>query len=113
MALLILPTALVGTANSAWLAIGIVAVAAAAHQAWSANVLTLPSDMFPRSWVGSVVGIGACTGAITGVLFQRGLGRVLDANGGNYTPIFMVCGGAYLVAWILIQLLSPRLEPVA
>ena len=113
MALLILPTSFVGKANGAWLAIGIVAVAAAAHQAWSANVLTLPSDMFPRSAVGSVVGIGAFTGAIVGVLFQRGIGRVLDANGGNYTPIFMVCGSAYLVAWILIQLLSPKLEPVA
>jgi ACS family hexuronate transporter-like MFS transporter len=48
-----------------------------------------------------------------GVVFQRGVGRLLDANGGNYAPIFVVCGSAYLVAWILIQLLSPRLEPVA
>ena len=113
MALLILPTALAGRANSAWLAIGIVAVAAAAHQAWSANVYTLASDMFPRSAVGSVVGIGAFAGAMGGVLFQRGVGRLLDANGGNYAPIFAVCGTAYLVAWMLIQLLSPRLEPVA
>jgi len=113
MALLILPTALAGRANSAWLAIAIVAVAAAAHQAWSANVYTLASDMFPRSAVGSVVGIGAFAGAMGGVLFQRGVGRLLDANGGNYAPIFVVCGSAYLVAWTLIQLLSPRLEPVA
>jgi ACS family hexuronate transporter-like MFS transporter len=112
MALLILPTMLAGKANSAWLAIGIVAVAAAAHQAWSANVLTLPSDMFPRSAVGSVVGIGAFAGAAVSWMFQRGIGRVLDANGGNYTPIFAVCGSAYVVAWILIQLLSPELEPV-
>jgi ACS family hexuronate transporter-like MFS transporter len=113
MALLILPTALAGRAHSAWVAIGIVAVAAAAHQAWSANVYTLASDMFPRSAVGSVVGIGAFAGAMGGVVFQRGVGRLLDANGGNYAPIFVVCGSAYLVAWILIQLLSPRLEPVA
>ena len=113
MALLILPTALAGRADSAWVAIGIVAVAAAAHQAWSANVYTLASDMFPRSAVGSVVGIGAFAGAMGGVLFQRGVGRLLDANGGNYAPIFVVCGSAYLVAWMLIQLLSPKLEPVA
>jgi ACS family hexuronate transporter-like MFS transporter len=69
--------------------------------------------MFPRSAVGSVVGIGAFAGAMGGVVFQRGVGRLLDANGGNYAPIFVVCGSAYLVAWILIQLLSPRLEPVA
>ena len=113
MALLILPTALAGRANSAWLAIAIVAVAAAAHQAWSANVYTLASDMFPRSAVGSVVGIGAFAGAMGGVFFQRGVGRLLDANGGNYAPIFVVCGSAYLVAWTLIQLLSPKLAPVA
>jgi ACS family hexuronate transporter-like MFS transporter len=113
MALLILPTALAGRADSAWVAIGIVAVAAAAHQAWSANVYTLASDMFPRSAVGSVVGIGAFAGAMGGVLFQRGVGRLLDANGGNYAPIFVVCGSAYLIAWMLIQLLSPKLEPVA
>jgi len=113
MALLILPTTLAGRADSAWLAIAIVAVAAAAHQAWSANVYTLASDMFPRSAVGSVVGIGAFAGAMGGVFFQRGVGRLLDANGGNYAPIFVVCGSAYLVAWMLIQLLSPKLEPVA
>jgi ACS family hexuronate transporter-like MFS transporter len=113
MAILILPTALAGKANSAWVAIGVVAVAAAAHQAWSANVYTLASDMFPRSAVGSVVGIGAFMGAMGGVVFQRAVGRLLDANGGNYAPIFAVCGTAYLVAWMLIQLLSPKLEPVA
>ena len=112
MALLILPTSLAPLAGSMWVAIAIVAVAAAAHQAWSANVYTLASDMFPRSAVGSVVGIGAFAGAMGGVLFQRAVGRILDANGGNYVPIFMFCGSAYLVAWGLIQVLSPRLDPV-
>ena len=111
MALLILPTTLAGLAQSAWQAIALVAVAAAAHQAWSANVYTLASDMFPRSAVGSVVGIGAFTGAMGGVLFQRLVGRLLDANGGSYTPIFVYCGTAYLVAWAIIHGLAPRLEP--
>jgi ACS family hexuronate transporter-like MFS transporter len=111
MALLILPTTLAGLAQSAWQAIALVAVAAAAHQAWSANVYTLASDMFPRSAVGSVVGIGAFTGAMGGVLFQRVVGRLLDANGGNYTPIFVYCGTAYLVAWAIIHGLAPRLAP--
>ena len=113
MALLILPTALAPLARGMWVAVGIVAVAAAAHQAWSANVYTLASDMFPRSAVGSVVGIGAFAGAMGGVLFQRVVGRLLDANGGNYAPIFVFCGSAYLVAWMLIQALAPRLEPVS
>ena len=112
MALLIVPSTLASQARSAWLAVGIVAVAAAAHQAWSANVYTLASDMFPRSAVGSVVGIGAFAGAMGGVLFQRAVGRILDANGGNYAPIFVYCGSAYLVAWAIIHLLAPRLEPV-
>jgi MFS transporter, ACS family, hexuronate transporter len=112
MALLIVPTALAPFASSLWTAVLIVAVAAAAHQAWSANVYTLASDMFPRSAVGSVVGIGAFSGAMGGVLFQRAVGRILDANGGNYAPIFIFCGSAYVVAWMLIHLLAPRLQPV-
>jgi ACS family hexuronate transporter-like MFS transporter len=111
MALLIVPTTLVSRAPSMWAAVLIVGVAAAAHQAWSANVYTLASDMFPKSAVGSVVGIGAFAGAMGGVLFQRVTGRVLQANGSDYGPIFVVCGLAYVTAWAIIHLLAPRLEP--
>ena len=111
MALLIVPTAFAPHAGNMWTAVLIVGVAAAAHQAWSANVYTLASDMFPRSAVGSVVGIGAFAGAMGGVAFQRAVGRVLDANGGNYAPIFLVCGSAYLLALAVIHLIAPRLEP--
>src|SRR3989442_860698 len=111
MALLIVPTALAPLANSLWIAVLIVSVAAAAHQAWSANVYTLASDMFPRQAVGSVVGIGAFAGAMGGVLFQRVTGRVLQANGNDYTTIFVVFGLAYVTAWTLIPVLVPRLEP--
>ena len=98
-------------APTMWTAVLIVAVAAAAHQAWSANVYTLASDMFPKFAVGSVVGIGAFAGAMGGVLFQRVTGRVLQANGSDYTPIFVVCGLAYVIAWAIIHLLAPRLQP--
>ena len=111
MALLIVPTTLVSRAPSMWAAVLIVGVAAAAHQAWSANVYTLASDMFPTSAVGSVVGIGAFAGAMGGVVFQRATGRILQANGSNYAPIFVVCGLAYVTAWAIIHLLAPRLEP--
>jgi ACS family hexuronate transporter-like MFS transporter len=111
MALLIVPTAFAPLASSLWTAVAIVAVAAAAHQAWSANAYTLASDMFPRSVVGSVVGIGAFAGAMGGVLFQRIIGRVLDANGHDYAPIFIVCGSAYVTGWVIIHLIVPRLEP--
>jgi len=112
MALLIVPTTLASRAPSLWTAVLVVAVAAAAHQAWSANVYTLASDMFPRELVGTVVGIGAFAGAMAGVGFQRVTGRILQANGSDYTPIFAVCGLAYVTAWAIIHVLAPRLEPV-
>ena len=115
MACIIVPTAFVTHAPNQWAAVLMVAVAAAAHQGWMANVFTLPSDMFPRSALGSVVGIGAFAGAMSSVVFQRTIGRILDANGQQYGPIFVVCGMAYLVGWLLIHLLAPRLEraPIA
>jgi ACS family hexuronate transporter-like MFS transporter len=111
MAVLIMPTALAPMAGSMWAAVLIVSVAAAAHQAWSANVYTLASDMFPRAAVGSVVGIGAFAGGIGGWAFQKITGRILEANGNDYTPIFAVCGLAYVTAWVIIHVLAPRLAP--
>lgn len=111
MALTIVPTALAPRAGSMWTAILIVSLAAAAHQGWSANVYTLASDMFPPNAVASVSGIGGFAGAMGGVLFQFLTGRILDATGGNYASIFLVCGFAYVTAWTIIHLLAPRLEP--
>ena len=111
MALVIVPTALAPRAGTLWTAVLIVSVAAAAHQGWSANVYTLASDMFPRSAVASISGIGGFAGAMGGVLFQRVTGRILDANGNDYTPIFLVCGLAYVTAWSIMQILAPTLEP--
>lgn len=111
MALIILPTALAPRAGTMWTAILIVAVAAAAHQGWSANVYTLASDMFPRAAVASISGISGFAGAFGAWRFQKLTGRILDATGGNYAPIFLVCGFAYVTAWIIIHLLAPKLEP--
>jgi len=108
-ALLIVPTMLAPKAGGLWVAVSIVGLAAAAHQWWSANLFTLSSDMFPRQALGSVVGIGGFAGAIGGFLFQRATGLVLEANGNNYTPIFLVCGLAYVSALLVIHLLAPRL----
>jgi len=89
-----------------------VGVAAAAHQWWSANIFTLASDMFPRRALGTVVGIGGFAGAMGGVLFQRMTGAVLQSNGHDYTPIFVVCGLAYVSALLIIHLLVPRVQQV-
>ena len=109
-ALLIVPTMFAPAASSMWVAVLIVGLAAAAHQWWSANIFTLSSDMFPRYAIGSVVGIGGFFGAAGGVLFQRATGWVLQNNGSNYTPVFIVCGLAYVSALVVIHLLAPKLK---
>jgi len=110
-ALLIVPTMLAPRATNLWVAVAIVSVAAAAHQWWSANLFTTASDMFPRRAVGSVVGIGGFAGAMGGVLFQRATGRILEATNHNYAIIFMICGVAYVTAWLLLHAIVPRLQP--
>jgi ACS family hexuronate transporter-like MFS transporter len=94
-----------------WIAVAIIGMAAAAHQAWSANLMTLPSDMFPRAAVGSVVGIGGTAGAVGGMLMSKFNGYILGVFG-SYQPIFALAGGAYLVAIVLIHVLSPKLTRV-
>lgn len=110
-ALLIVPTMLAPRAPTLWIAVVIVSVAAAAHQWWSCNLFTTASDMFPRRAVASVVGIGGFAGAMGGVLFQRATGRILQATGNNYGIIFMICGLAYVTAWLLMHAIVPRLQP--
>lgn len=110
-ALLIVPTMFAPHVGNLWVAVGIVSVAAAAHQWWSANLFTTASDMFPRRVVASVVGIGGFAGAMGGVLFQLSVGYVLQVTGSNYQVIFLVCGLAYVSALLVIHLLVPRLEP--
>ena len=86
--------------------------AAAAHQRWSANLFTLTSDMFPRHAIASVVGLGGFAGAAGGVLFQKLTGIILQGNGGNYQPVFLLCGGAYVTALGIMHLLSPTIRRV-
>ena len=92
-----------------WIAVAIISLATAAHQAWSANLYTLPGDTFPRKAVGSVIGIGGTAGAIGGMLFALYIGQILERLG-NYTLIFAVAGSVYLIALLLIHLLMPRMD---
>jgi ACS family hexuronate transporter-like MFS transporter len=95
--------------DSLWGAVAIISLATAAHQAFSANIYTLPSDMFPRKAVGSVIGIGGTAGAVGGMLFSLYVGQILERIG-TYTPIFLVAGSVYLLALLVIHLLAPRLD---
>jgi ACS family hexuronate transporter-like MFS transporter len=108
-ALCVLPVSLAIYAESLYIAVSIIGLAAAAHQGWSANLFTLASDVMPRRAVGSVVGIGGMAGAVGGMLMSKYAGYVLE-NVGSYTPIFLLIGSMYLIALAIIQILTPRLE---
>jgi ACS family hexuronate transporter-like MFS transporter len=108
-AVCVVPVTFAPLAGNLWVAVGLVSLAAAAHQGWSANIFTTASDMFPRRAIGSVVGIGGMAGAVGGILFSSGTGYLLERTGGNYLPIFCVCGGAYLFALAVLHVLAPRL----
>jgi len=109
-ALAVLPVVTVQSIDNLWTAVLLIGLATAGHQAFSANILTLPSDLFPRAAIGSVVGIGGTAGAIGGMLIAQFVGYVLDMTG-SYTLIFAVAGSAYLVALALLHIISPRLLP--
>jgi ACS family hexuronate transporter-like MFS transporter len=110
-ACLVLPIMGAMYADNLWLAVAIVGLATAAHQGFSANIYTLPSDLFPRSAVGTVIGFGGTIGAIGGMVMSRYAGWVLDEIG-SYTPIFIVAGSVYLVAVLTVHLLVPNYTPV-
>ncbi len=111
MALAVVPIVFASSVQHLWTAVALVGLAAAAHQGWSANLFTLTSDTFPRSAVGSVVGFGGMWGAIGGMLISKVTGYLLDTSG-SYVPVFIMAGGMYLFALLVIHLLAPRLEPV-
>jgi MFS transporter, ACS family, hexuronate transporter len=106
-------------AVNVWLVVAVIGLAASAHQAWSANIFTTVSDMFPKKAVGSVTGIGGMFGSLGGIFLSlfvqknlfvhyRAIGEIETA----YYIMFIICGSAYLFAWLLIHLLVPKMEPV-
>lgn len=107
----VLPVFFAQNIDNLWVAVLVIGVATAAHQAFSANLYTLPSDVFPRAAVGSVIGIGGTVGAIGGMMMAKYAGFILDGFG-TYTPLFAVAGSAYFLALVAVHLLSPRLERV-
>jgi ACS family hexuronate transporter-like MFS transporter len=107
----VMPIVFASMVTSLWAAVLLVALAAAAHQGWSANMFTLASDMFPRQAVGTVVGFGGMAGAFGGMLIAKLTGYLLETTG-SYVPVFLIAGSTYLTALLVIHLLAPRLEKV-
>ncbi|HEX7851523.1 MAG TPA: MFS transporter [Sphingomonas sp.] len=110
-AFLVMPIFFAQYVDNLWLAVAIVGLATAAHQAFSANLYTIPSDMFPRGAVGSVVGIGGTVGAVGGMGMAWFTGYILQTTG-SYALIFAVAGSVYLIAVAVVHLLSPKLARV-
>jgi len=124
--------------NAYILALMVICIGAAAHQAWSANLFTTVSDMFPKKTVGSITGIGGLAGGIGGVLVQQFAGRLADHFKGigetaaaahhllgnaaealvqshvqtAYAIMFGLCASAYLIAWIIMKVLVPKHKPI-
>src|SRR5450432_860227 len=108
----VVPVFFVRYTTGIWPAVALISLAAAAHQAWSANIFTLASDIFPKQILSSVVGIGGMAGSFGGILFPFLIGIILDhfkvigLLGTGYNIIFGICAGAYLLAWVVMQLVG-------
>lgn len=115
----VVPIILVRFTSHIWVAVALISLAAAAHQAWSANIFTTASDMFPHRALSTVVGIGGMAGSVGGILFPLLIGILLDhfkllgILSTGYNIIFVICGSAYLLAWILMHKLAPEMKRVA
>ena len=109
-AVCVMPIVFASTTSSLYIAVALISLATAAHQGWSANILTLTSDMFPKQAVASVVGIGGMMGAIGGALFAASAGVIRVSFG--YMPLFIISGSAYLVGIVVIHLIVPKLQRV-
>lgn len=103
---------------SYWFPILLIGVGASAHQAWSANIFTTVSDMFPKKAVASVTGIGGMAGGIGGVIISKVGGWLFDYYGSlghietGYTIMFAFCATAYVVAWVIMKILVPKFKPI-
>lgn len=114
----VVPVIFMQFTSNIWIAVLLISLGAAAHQAWSATIYTTASDMFPKRAISSVIGIGGMAGSVGGILFPLFVGWLLDYYGAlgdkttGYNIIFIICGSAYLVAWLVMHFLAPTMKQV-
>lgn len=114
----VLPIILARYTTDMWTVIALISLAVAGNSAWSANIYTIVSDMLPKKAVSSVIGIGGMAGAIGGVIFPVFIGFILDYYKGinnivaGYNIIFLICSLSFLISWLLIHWLTPKMKPV-
>lgn len=110
---------------SPWFPVVLIGIGAAAHQSWSANIFSTVSDMFPKSAVATVTGIGGMAGGLSSMLMQYGAGKLFvyagdtnlafmgfEGKPAGYFIIFCICAVAYLIGWCIMKLLVPRYKPI-
>jgi ACS family hexuronate transporter-like MFS transporter len=111
---------------SYWLPVIIIGIAGAAHQAWSANIFSTIGDMFPKTAIATITGIGGMAGGIGSFLIQKGAGKLFDYSGkidmefltfrgepAGYFIIFIICAVAYLIGWGIMKSLVPKYKPIS
>ncbi len=112
-ACLVVPIAVAGGLHSEWTAVGLLSLAASAHQGWSANIFTTASDMFPAEYVGTVVSFGQVGGAVGRCDLRRGGQATFSNSRTAMCRCFSIRGFAYLVALLLLRTLAPGLKRAA
>jgi ACS family hexuronate transporter-like MFS transporter len=117
-ALAVLPIIAARYTDNMWVVVGLITLAIAGNAAWSANIFTIVSDMLPKKVVSSVIGIGSMAGAIGGILFPMLIGFILDYYKSinnitaGYNIIFIFCGLSFLIGWLLIHWITPKMERI-
>ena len=110
-ALIILPVMLVSKVQDMWLAVSLIALAAAGHQGWASNIFTLVSDIYPKKAVGSMMGLSGFAGAVGGALSASFVGLLLNTTG-SYFLIFLIASSVYIVNWLIIRFGIKEVKPI-
>lgn len=109
-AVCILPIYFASTTHNLYVAVALISLATAAHQGWSANIYPIASDLFPKQLVASVSGLGGTAGGIGGMILAPVAGIVIARFG--YAPLFLWASSAYVIAWLILNVILPKMEPV-
>jgi ACS family hexuronate transporter-like MFS transporter len=110
-ALIVLPIMLISQTANLWIAVGLIAIAAAGHQGWASNIFTIVSDIYPKKAVGSMMGLSGFAGAVGGALSATFVGLLLETTG-SYFLIFLVASSVYIINWLILKLSIKQIEPI-
>ena len=110
-ALVVLPVMLVSQTTNLWVAVGLIALAAAGHQGWAANIFTIVSDIYPKKAVGSMMGLSGFAGAVGGALSASFVGILLESTE-SYFLIFLVAASVYMLNWLILKLSIKEIKPI-